>query len=700
MSDLDVFETRFAAAYRRYLDEVPTDVDAVAVTRAVAAARPAVGPWALRPTRALVWLVLLGLLLVALGAAALLVGSQRPTLHRDVPLVPTGIDVLTGETASYGRVVADGTGILWAREDGGRLVRYDPATGQGRSWTISNDAAFGMTDIAPARAGGVWLLSGNTLRRFDGTVFREVLDAPAEVTLVAEARDGSLWAGTSDGAVLHWNGSSWSRLEPGRPNSDAAINAIAVDTAGRTWIGWLQYPTPPGTGWVSRYDGSGWTTFDGRDAAPLAGAVWSIAQLADGAIWVATSGGLARFDGSSWTDETAQPSGDRTTSSVAAGPDGVIWVAEGATSDAAITIRRFDGRSWIAYGPSDGLPANGGYYTAWVVPTKDGVYVGTGDGLYELTDSRWSRAWPPDSSPTNLGILLALSRDELWASGDGGLWHFVKDAWTNETIDPSRPTDAPAVMALAPDGTLWAASEAGVAYRRDGRWTVVDTGAASAMAFDATGTVWVAGSATWRGSAGPELWTLRFDGTAWVKQPVEGCPLQSLGLPVRSLAFDATGVLWVGIRHGYEPGGLARFDGRNWETIRAIGSTDIDGAAVLGTASNGDIWVAATYPFVPSPAQPSQTSPDPIRAARFDGRSWTVVGMPDDRGLDPRLAPDGSLWQSTRRGPARFDGQRWTFPYAGIASPWTGVDSVAPDGTVFGWIGSSLLRFPAPAASP
>ena len=81
MSELGTFETRFAAAYRRYLDEVPTEVDAAAVVRTVTAAHP--GPragawsWSLRPAPALAWLVLLALLLAALGAAAFFIGSQR-----------------------------------------------------------------------------------------------------------------------------------------------------------------------------------------------------------------------------------------------------------------------------------------------------------------------------------------------------------------------------------------------------------------------------------------------------------------------------------------------------------------------------------------------------------------------------------------------------------------------------------------------
>jgi len=59
------------------------------------------------------------------------------------------------------------------------------------------------------------------------------------------------------------------------------------------------------------------------------------------------------------------------------------------------------------------------------------------------------------------------------------------------------------------------------------------------------------------------------------------------------------------------------------------------------------------------------------------------------------LAPDGSLWVATDRELARYDGQRWTYPYATRA----GVDaiSVARDGTVFAVVpaGPGIWRLPA-----
>ena len=89
MAELDGFEARFAVAYRRYLDEVPTEVDAGAMARAAATARSRArwAAWrgALRPVPALAWLVLVALMIAAL-AAALFVGSQQE--RRSPAVVP------------------------------------------------------------------------------------------------------------------------------------------------------------------------------------------------------------------------------------------------------------------------------------------------------------------------------------------------------------------------------------------------------------------------------------------------------------------------------------------------------------------------------------------------------------------------------------------------------------------------------------
>lgn len=709
MSDLELFEARLATAYRRYVDTAPPPPDAGAVVRTVLERqrpRSLVWPWEHSRVRASSWALLVLALVVALVGAALvasrLLEARIEHLRVNVPLAPTGIDVLATDAGSLEGTVADGKGILWAVDNGGRLLRFNPATGSARTWTVTDDAAFAMPEIAPARAGGVWLRNGATLRLFDGEVFRQVIEAPADIERVTEAPDTTLWAASVDGTVLHWDGSSWSTLDPGRPTGDPDISAITVDTAGQTWVGWQLDRSPSAGGVVSRYDGSVWTSFDAADAAPLGGDVSSIAEAPGGDIWVATSIGLARFDGSSWTDESVSPG---MPASVAVSPAGEVWVAVGSPESGMLSVWRFEGQSWTTHGdgPSDGLPGlGGGYATAWMAPTTEGVYLGAAEGIFRLSNDHWQPAWRPTSAPSAVAsdstqIALAVSRDEFWLTGpagtwSNGLWHFKDGTWAGEPIDPRNPRLRPNALALAPDGTAWAAWAQGVAYWRDGHWTVVDTHVASAILVDHDATVWVAGEGSWE--PGPDkLWTLRLDGTEWTRRVVTPHP------PIpreggASLGIDGAGSLWLGAPHGFLPGGLARFDGHTWQTIDEINGTKVDGASVLGTAPDGSIWLD-----VQSAVELDGRQWIWHKAARFDGSAWMVVELPIElpsQSSAPRLGSDGTLWTTTLRGPARLDGAEWTYPYDGVKGSWR-TPWVAPDGTAFGTIGSSIVRFPAAA---
>lgn len=712
MTEHNAFEVRLQAAVHGYAGHVSSGLDPAELAHRIATGEPrhhglasTLGlRWVAVPRLAWV-LLMLALLLTAIVGVALVASRPPvdvPQLQRlNVALVPTGIEVLASQRGSYTRVVADGDGILWARDSDGSIVRFDPATGSGKTWTMADDAAFTAGDIAPANGSGVWLVGPRVLRLFDGSSFRTVIEAPAEISLAAEAPDASLWATTPGGGVLHWDGSSWLILDPGRPSTGDVINVIAVDTAGRPWIGWLQFPSPPGGGRVQRYDGSSWTGFDIEDAVPLGSAVWAIAQLPGGDVWVASDAGLARFDGTAWTDATADD-GYRGERSVATGPDGTVWAAEGSGALRTVRVMKLDATGWTTYSNSDGLPVGneGSSGTAWVLPVKGGTYVGTDAGIYGLLDGRWQRAWPTETAPgpPHQRQTLAVSGDEVWVIDwsmiDDGqhAWRQSGGAWTREPLDPARPEDPVTALTLAPDGTLWAAGSDGVAYRRDGRWVIIDPEPATAIAVARNGTVLA--------SSGWTAWTLRHKGAAWVRTAIPGSPLHDADAPfgrgpIGSLALDGSGALWEAVPAGWGDGGLARYDGQSWETLPKVGGAEVGGATILGPTQDGGIWAAIEVP--------GSNSLSGVWVSRADGTGWERVDLPPDvqtRG-DLVLAPDGTLWASgwdsaTGRPMevARLDGQAWTFPYAGADMPIVGVASVAPDGTVFGHAGEGLIRLP------
>jgi hypothetical protein len=105
------------------LENAPTEVQPAELARQFAVAYPlrrtGFGAWRSGLPRAFVW-ILLGAGLLAAIAGAALVGSRlletrSPLVRNDVPLVPTGIGILTPDRGTYEWVVADGNGALWGR---------------------------------------------------------------------------------------------------------------------------------------------------------------------------------------------------------------------------------------------------------------------------------------------------------------------------------------------------------------------------------------------------------------------------------------------------------------------------------------------------------------------------------------------------------------------------------------------------------
>jgi signal transduction histidine kinase/ligand-binding sensor domain-containing protein len=121
------------------------------------------------------------------------------------------------------------------------------------------------------------------------TAFRAKDGAPNGVRALAQTPDGFLWVGTETG-LYRFDGVRFDSTVGERlPN--ASIWALYADVRGDLWIGYL-------FGGVSRLHQGELTHFP-PDSIP-AGSVHQFLGTPDGALWVATTGGLARFDGRRW----------------------------------------------------------------------------------------------------------------------------------------------------------------------------------------------------------------------------------------------------------------------------------------------------------------------------------------------------------------------------------------------------------------
>jgi len=397
----------------------------------------------------------------------------------------------------------------------------------------------------------------------------------------------------------------------------------------------------------------------------------------------------------------------------------LIWVAEtnamnslDAGGPPEVHVRRFDGQSWASYGTSNGLePIES--YGASLLATPQGVYVATEEVLI-AADGDWTTAIPLRNDRIYGMPTLAIAHDDFWldgtsfwfgAYGGGSLWHYESGTWSEHP-----DLDVPAFVsqvAIAPDRTVWAVGSFGTAISSDGRWTIVDDQPAEAIAFDSTGLAWI-GAGGQPGIWEPEgdrceIWTLRDSMLVRSRQVIEGCPLDAGHL---SLAIDANDDVWAGnigsdgLRQNLG-GDLARFDRRDWTVVSELNGVPTRSVTVTGAWGSRGVLaeIGDLYPASDWLAQGGV--PEPFDAHLFDGTTWSVVLAASEAGHlsnQLHLAPDGTLWTSSVHGPARYDGQGWTYPYADLFATRTDALSdayaIAPDGTVFGTLGSDIVRLP------
>ena len=311
-------------------------------------------------------------------------------------------------------------------------------------------------------------------------------------------------------------------------------------------------------------------------------------------------------------------------------------------------------------------------------------------------------ATPAPAEGTSLwfqGPVAAVSTGEAWAfiPAEGypaGLIGHLKDgAWTywRLTADPASLGD----IAVAADGTVWAATSSGV-FSFDGtEWTrQFDPAGAVTVAQD--GTLWIGGRLDRDWFSAP-FWMARWDGESFTR--MDPWPLDPPAFGIPAMAATPDGEVWIAST-GYVQSDLMRLDGQIMEAV-PIGEYQDDapdsgigpvGVFDIEVAPNGDVWVGG---FVTADW-------DQVVLARYYGAEWTVYDWPfADRSpagevlfFDLAVGPDGTLWLSFPGGLGSYDGTTWSLRAATMAEGGIAIVDVAPDGTVWYTDQAGLHTFP------
>lgn len=420
------------------------------------------------------------------------------------------------------------------------------------------------------------------------------------VTAMGGTGPGDLWAATSEGALLHWDGGTWTATSTGMDVillavwSAAPDDAWACGTSGALfhWDGarWTQVHSGAAvnlnglwgtsgqdvwavgqSGTILHYDGSAWTKVASGTKADLR-SIWGSGDD----IWIGSSTGVLRWNGSTWVEALA-------------GADGGFLVNGSASDDvwaAGNTIARWNGAAWTP------VATDAGQLKALHVATRDRAWAVGELGIYRWDGASWALSGSPGGSPTPLRVIREVAADDVWAAGslgemarwDGLSWNMVSGGisgagrWLND-VWGSSADDLWAVGVEYAPGTGQAS---GVILRRGtAGWASVAT------TFDPLRAVWGTGpSDVW--AAGDYGMVVHFDGASWT--PVPSGTTKHL----RAIWGTGPNDVWIVGAQSV----LLRWDGRAFAKSLVghcdiLGCGDSDHSVIWGTSAN-DVWVGGT----------------------------------------------------------------------------------------------------------
>ena len=440
--------------------------------------------------------------------------------------------------------------------------------------------------------GSLWAVTGGEVWRLEGGGWiREIDGLTRSITGVAFEPNGRAWVTVGDGGVMVWDGVGLVDVDLGEdvlvPSGvDGDVISVAVDDDLVPWalvISWT--PQGSATQELVRLDDLTRYPLPIPDA-PSGGRM----VAAGGRVWVATRDGLLSFDGTAWSTlriprEVALP----WTNSTAVDAAGNLWMSDG------LSLVRWNGRVTRSFTPEDlGLspspaersgtlsPSPAGRSGTWVAGSPDGiVWAGAGCQASMLRDG----SWLPVVSPPGAGFCWegrAVGTDgSLWVldSTESGprLDHFVGE----ETTTVPLPDHGVSSLAVASDGTLWAAGTAVSRLTDDGWVTELDGLNATTIAVAADDSVWV-GERCWDcdAGAGSNLWHLA--GGTWTRVGTQT-------VIAMVMAHDGTGWALIedaaGGTHLWRNAGAG--DGVFWP-FHEIGPF-----AALAPDNDGGVWAAS-----------------------------------------------------------------------------------------------------------
>jgi len=318
-------------------------------------------------------------------------------------------------------------------------------------------------------------------------------------------------------------------------------------------------------------------SWDDRQGLPQ-NSVLSIAQTADGYLWLGTEEGLVRFDGIRFTpfDKTNTPQiKDNYIRKLFPDSRGNLWIG---IRDGGLVLYR-QGR-FKSFGQAEGLTHS--TVNAITEDDRHNLWVGTdGGGLFVLEGNRFKVYTTAQGLPHNtIRSLYTDSRGTLWIGTIKGVCSFKEEKFQPVAVAGAQEFH---INALCEDsrGNFWIGAYEGLFKKEPGKalFSRLDPGKADfkvyAVLEDRDHNLWI-------GTTAQGLFRYR-DGQFAAMTKNEGLPDSA----ITSIAEDREGSLWIGTAYG----GLARLGDEKFKTFTTMeGLTDNLVFSVFADRA-GHIWI-------------------------------------------------------------------------------------------------------------
>jgi ligand-binding sensor domain-containing protein/two-component sensor histidine kinase len=469
-------------------------------------------------------------------------------------------------------LMKDNSGALWIGTANGitsyrdGVFRAFPDLSGSTVWSLFQD-----------REGRIWAATSAGLSRLEEAHFVNVPGIPTldETSRMLEPLDGSLWLSTTEGLFHAAPGNATYFTLAG---DVAPIQAATLDRRGRVWAG-----TQTG---VEICGLSGCVPY-----APTANKnVYALSETPQGGIWIGADTGLWYYDPAQLQ---AQPHAYTTTDGLPSDRinrlfcdrEGALWIG---TSGG---IARFVNGKIESFTPREGFSSN---VVLSIAEDREGnLWLGTESGGVDILRDRKFTTYAAEDGISDDHI-LAVTQDRsgtVWlGTSGGGVDHanpdtIDKDGFSALTTANGLSSNIVLSIASAPNGDLWLGTPDGLDRMRDGKVTVFTSADGLAddfvrsLYFDAQGALWIG---TRRGLS--QFQNGKF--TTWTALDGLGSDLVGAILQARD------GGMWIGTLGGLTHWSNGHFhnyserDGLSNRVITAL-HQDPDGTLWIGTNGGG-----------------------------------------------------------------------------------------------------------------